>query len=354
MLPIKTLLRLARQLERIWASRIEPWVDPWRAWQAVETQLVGASELRRKVQLAASRNLTLTVTELKEESSRNLRFLVGQVVELCEQYEATSKLAPDRCEWVKELRALEDEFGTVEIRWNATAIRAVTEPIVLQDVHLGPFAIEFDWKGDLDSGVRCFRVKALEPNTPNDRDDITHPHVQDDILCAGEAQESLEEAVAAGRIVDAFLIVRSVLETYNGNSAYVPLGEWDGSNCAQCGRRTATSEMYSCEGCGGTVCDECTDRCEGCDQARCGDCLSPCDVCLARHCRGSLHQTENDRDICPNCLQLCSRCGASVPKDEMSEPQLCSTCTSQEESESHDPEVSDTPAEVVAAGAETG
>lgn len=356
MLTVPILLRLARQLEAIWARRFEPWSDPWRVWDSFDSHLAGAVELRRKIHLAVAKNLTCAGPALREELNALLRAMIGRIDELRDGYASVTNRVPDRCEWIKELRHLEDEFGTVEVRWTSAVIRVVTDPIVLRDVYLGPFAIEFDWKHDHRSpGSKFFQVKALSPNVPSGRDDVTHPHVQDDILCAGDARDSLDQAVADGRFVDAFLIVRSVLTTYNGNSAYVPLGEWDGVHCAQCGRRVASSETSTCEGCECTLCDECVDRCEGCDEARCGDCLSPCDVCRARHCRGEIHTTDANRDICPNCLSSCSRCGAAVPKDELTaDRQLCSTCNSPEEPERHDEEPVETTAEEVAVPVDAG
>jgi hypothetical protein len=346
MLTIPILMRLARRLEATWAKRAESSDEPWRIWQAVESYVAGACALRQKIRLAIGKNLTLAVTTLKEELDGLLRGVTDRIGELRNAYGASSSKFPDRCEWIKELRQLEDEFGKVEIRWSATVIGVVTEAIVLKGVNLGPFAIEFDWMHDgLSSGSRCFHVRSLQPNVPSGRDDVTHPHVQDDILCAGDAKESLDQAVAEGRLVDAFLMVQSVLTNYNPNSAYVSLQEWDGTQCAQCGRRVASSETYSCEHCECTLCDECAERCEGCDETRCGDCLSPCDICSARHCRGELHTTDANRAICPTCLVPCSRCGTATPKDELSEGmQLCSTCNPPKEDD-HDDEPAETASE---------
>ena len=53
--------------------------------------------------------------------------------------------------------------------------------------------------------------------------------------CSSEPEEN--ESVA-----DAFLIVRSVLTTYNADSPFVPLTAWDGFNCSNCGRRGDSGE----------------------------------------------------------------------------------------------------------------
>src|SRR5205823_4305613 len=129
---------------------------------------------------------------------------------------------------VAEVRQLEAEFGAVEVRWADRVLRAVTGPVVLRGVPLGPFAIDYNWdRAGRDPAARCFAVVALDPRPAAGRDEVTHPHVENDALCAGDAAGPLDRAVADGRLADAFLLVRSVLTTYNPASAYVPLAEWD-------------------------------------------------------------------------------------------------------------------------------
>ena len=354
MLPIPIVLRLARRLEATWCNRIEPKSEPWRAWQSLEAHVAEAEHVRRRLQLATAKNLTHARTVVTQALRALLTALSARVEQLGDDYDAPVVRAPDLCEWVKELRHLEAEFGPVEIRWSDEVIRVVTDPIELRDVPLGPFAIQFDWMRDKRSaGSKSFEAIALEPNLPSGRDDVTHPHVQNGVLCAGDAKDALDEAVATGRLVDAFLIVRSVLTTYNAKSPYVPLAEWDGALCADCGRRIGRESTFTCEGCECVLCDECAMTCESCSETRCGDCLSPCDVCLARHCRDALHTTDANRAICPDCLSHCARCGSSVPKDELTDvSRLCSACHSLEDEEHHDDESIEAATEEVAVPAD--
>ena len=339
MLPIPILFRLARRLESLWMPKPEPLTRPERAWAALRAQLTEAESLRWRIEQATARRLDCATASLKQELSTLLKVMGQRIDELRDHSDATPPRGPDRCEWIRELRHLETEFGTVTARWTDTVIRIVTEPIELKGVSLGPFAIEFNWSGGPSAtGSRAFEVKALKPNHPAGRGDVTHPHVEDDILCAGEAKEALDQAVADGRLVDAFQLVHSVLTNYNPHSAYVSLTEWDGSHCAQCGRRIRSEEASSCEGCDCDLCDECGERCEGCDELRCGDCTEPCDVCRARHCRGSLDTTARGRAVCSDCREVCPGCQASFPKDELDSDGRCPTCSSVEETDDPAPE----------------
>ncbi len=59
----------------------------------------------------------------------------------------TSKwpLAPGLASWLADIRQLEVEFGDIEVKWKETVVRVVTDPIVLRNVELGPFAIDLHW-----------------------------------------------------------------------------------------------------------------------------------------------------------------------------------------------------------------
>ena len=164
----------------------------------------------------------------------------------------------------------------------------------------------------------------------NNNDAVTHPHVRDRALCAGDAATPIAEALAAGRLADAFLLVRSVLRHYNVASPYVALDHWNGQPCAECGATSDADETYFCEGCDSDVCDECIGCCSSCSRSRCGGCLNPCAVCHQNNCSGCLEDTEeSQRSCCPDCRVDCSACGKTVAADELAEgTALCPDCDS--------------------------
>ncbi len=132
-----------------------------------------------------------------------------------------------------DLRALHDEFDEVSIDLRRRMISVTTEPIILEGVELGPFAIEWSWMAM--ERPSPYRVWAIEPNTATSNESATHPHVSSGRLCEGEASHSIRQALSEGRLFDFFLIVRQVLRTYNAGSAYVPIDEWYGPPCQECG-----------------------------------------------------------------------------------------------------------------------
>ena len=70
-----------------------------------------------------------------------------------------------------------------------------------------------------------YRVVALDPHPAGSDESVTHPHVRDEQLCAGDAAAAIRSALAGGRICDFFLLVRSVLDRIQPRLAFCPAGQ---------------------------------------------------------------------------------------------------------------------------------
>ena len=222
-----------------------------------------------------------------------------------------------------------DEFEEVQIDWDERFVGATTEPITLERVYLGAFAIRLHWERlarRLDA--QCFDVVALDPNPAATDDRVTHPHVKDKTLCAGDATMPLKKALEQGRLADAFCLVRGVLTHYHADSPHVPLDAWDGTSCRDCGRTVCDDDCCSCGGCDDDFCYDCTRSCAACDATRCLDCLGRCAVCEADHCAQCLQKcASSDKDCCSGCLRACATCGAEVARTELdAETERCPSC----------------------------
>jgi len=213
-----------------------------------------------------------------------------------------------------ELQQLELEFDDVEMRLKERQIVARTQSIELQDVYLGPFAIELHidrLSRSVDS--RCFDCVALDHNPANCISGVTHPHVQDKVLCAGDASGPICQALKQGRIADAFCLVRSVLLNYNPASPYVALNSWSGVFCHDCDNNIDADDACSCDHCDNHFCGHCMACCESCDRSCCRSCIETDPV--------------SHNNVCPACRNLCSECSRVVDKDSFhSESELCPEC----------------------------
>lgn len=313
----RALARLAARLHAAWAAATRP-PETADAGRRFDVAAAAVDRARRRLALADRRRLTLIRPELDADLRAALDDLARRTAELGAAHRPDDPPVPGLAAWADDLRQLGDEFGGLAVDWRAKTLAVVTGPVTLRDVGLGPFAVTLTWETAARSpGAASFRVTARDPRPAAGKPDTPHPHVQDDRLCPGDAAEALAASLRDGRLADSFLLVRSVLTTYNPRSAFAPLESWNGSTCSECDRVVVQDDRFSCEGCDADLCDECSGSCAVCSATRCGECLDRCPVCEDRCCPGCLTPTASDRAVCPGCRATCPACRAAVPADEL-------------------------------------
>jgi hypothetical protein len=210
----------------------------------------------------------------------------------------------------RDMVALHEEFVDVSWDWRAKTLSVTTDPIELRGVYLGPFEIRLAWC-DLAAGhPNNYRVIALDAQPAASNGEVTHPHVLAEAVCEGDGRMSIRSALQQGRLFDFFLIVRSLLDTYNSASPYVSLTDWHGISCADCGTSTGEDGSYTCEKCQSTVCSNCHWSCSGCNGVYCAECVARCEGCEENFCDGCLKRCAGcDNCFCKNCLDEQERCG---------------------------------------------
>jgi hypothetical protein len=217
---------------------------------------------------------------------------------------------PNQHQMYEELLAVQDEFEDFDFDVRRRTLSVTTDEITLEDVALGRFRILLDVTSL--GSASCFRVSAKTPNYSASRSDVTHPHVLDDYLCEGDADAPLDCALRTGRLGDFFQIVQQTLKTYNAESAYASLDNWEDTTtchscgdsvpehstryCDRCSADTCQDCSRSCPHCGDSACDYCIDRCPGCEEQSCGSCLQSCQRCQLLHCPDCL--TESSCEAC--------------------------------------------------------
>jgi hypothetical protein len=340
MIPVKLLARTAVRLQRAWQNRAAlvaqtapPFLD---RLAALQRQLQHAQAIHDQARehgwtlvgpLLQARIVSI-LSEM-EKSARDARVVLKQ----------PPVPVPSLTFLVAELRQVEDEFGELEIDVRERFVGAATEPIVLESIRLGSFAIRFYWQR-LGPGrdTQCFDVVALNPNPAATDSRVTHPHVKNDRLCAGEAKVPLGDALDDARLADAFCIVRAVLRTYNADSPHVRLAEWGGVECHDCGCTVDEDDRVYCEACDHDFCSDCSGNCSVCGSTRCGGCLTPCAVCQDDCCGRCLQPAAHSgRACCPDCLNPCPACGAQGAKDEVTATDCPGCRAPQASSENSDP-----------------
>ena len=274
----------------------------------------------RKMALALTREWFAACEECCKSIARHLSQIPYSVSKLESLMDRRQKEVPNLSGVVEELKAVQDEFDDVAFNAEERALCVVTEPITLEDIYLGRFRIllDLDRLGELYQKVPYYIV-AIEPHPAANDEAITHPHVSNEVLCEGDGGAAIRAALEEGRLSDFFSMVRSILTTYNPDSPYVPLADWDGVACYDCGYVMDSESSYSCSYCGNAVCDNCSRVCANCGEIVCGECVSHCEVC--------------DRSLCPECAKTkCSEC-ESVCCESCISDGLCPECKEQKENE---------------------
>ena len=203
---------------------------------------------------------------------------------------------PSAREICRDIEQAEEEFGDIEYSRQGHALSVNTEPIELEGLYLGEFQISLILDGLTETrSDAAFRITALDPHPASANESVTHPHVNEERLCAGDAGAAIQSALRTGRVCDLFMLVRSVLTTYNPESPFVSLDDWDGVSCYECGYTMTADDSHWCQFCEESYCDECFSYCSRCDESACVRCLDKCPIC--------------EESMCPSCLTHCPHCG---------------------------------------------
>ncbi|MCE9553072.1 MAG: hypothetical protein K8T91_06795 [Planctomycetes bacterium] len=282
-------------------------------------------------QRAAGRGWQAAARDIQRRLTADIRTLQSSLQEILRTLDrpSTPFVASQR-EIFEDLLALEDEFDDLEVDLKAQTISVRTDRIKLEGIPLGSFQIVLSW--EVMGCPFLYRIVATnsEYATPN-RSETPHPHVDGESLCEGEAKVPIRQALKQGRLFDFFTIVRQTLLTYNAASAYVPLSEWNGLACDDCGNVIDVEDYDSCERCGSRVCCGCCSRCDDCDCCQCGTCTKTCPACEEQFCKSCLSPCRNcDAHFCTECLDhgQCADCrSADEEEQRQTEPEKPATRT---------------------------
>jgi len=315
------------------ASRIEDalsWLNRDRFSQLLERLVKTTSHLQqlnvqtRKMSVALQHRW-LAAADRCRTCTQNLLNDVSYALSKAQQLiQAPRKEPPKLALIVEELRQLEDEFGDIEFEKAENTISVFTEPITLEDVALGPFRIQLELnKIDQLYYSSPYRVIALDPNPAATDNSVTHPHVNGEKLCEGDGCAAIRAAIEEGRICDFFTLVRSILNTYGEDSPYVPLSDWNGISCYDCGYTMSSEDTYYCERCEHDYCSECSTYCRQCEATVCLGCSGQCSYC--------------EEFVCARCVSACEECGKLFCESCL-EDDLCPKCKEDKENDNEQQE----------------
>ncbi len=256
----KKLLRLAAVIydDVVRSKSNRPFISlPVDSWQR-------CADLARRVRRAELRDWHLAAEALLTDLRYSLASLQCEFEMVSRQLPGANSVrivtTPHRL--YTDLVALASEFGGIEYDLRQRRLSVTTEPIELSGVYLGPFEIQLNWSRQGSFGRHAYRINARDPHPPESRQDVTHPHVADGVLCEGEGKHAIAQALEQARLLDFFTLVAGVLRNYNADSPFVELELWSGVTCTDCGAMIVDGgDGYACQSCGETICGSCEISC---------------------------------------------------------------------------------------------
>ena len=300
-----------------------------------EAAWLNCLRLIRMRQQAQKRGWFRAASKLKRELTAEILQLTQRLVTLQQELESatTEKPVPAIRIIYEDLLALEEEFGEYTIDLKAKSISVVTEPIVLEGVYLGAFEIRLEL-ATLDGDTPFqYQVFAQDPQPPITDDAVTHPHVQSDNVCEGDARVPIKRSLEQGRLLDFLVLVSRLLRTYNAESPYVALSDWHSAECSECADVVTSEEQTRCTSCENRLCRQCANCCADCSSSFCHDCVTRCEICRD--------------DCCESCLKECGLCRSSCCSNCLDDEERCPICETQEDEETNEPDQDITSPETV-------
>ncbi|MGC9335813.1 MAG: hypothetical protein ACP5JJ_16825 [Anaerolineae bacterium] len=263
--PLKRDLKIAHHIQRyLQALERATWQDHLRRFSHVQSELGRLSACLERFQKCLNRRWYLAAERLRRRIGRRVLDL-AYALERSQRLSAEEIRIPGLSVLVADLQQIDREWGTLEYDPKAELLVLVTDSIELQGIYLGPFEIRLELAQLVDlNGNSPYTCVALEPCSPPTAEYITHPHINHDRLCEGDGTLAIRKALKEGRLCDFFSLVVGILKTYNPDSAYVRLEDWEGLPCWDCGQVIAEDEVYPCETCHHDFCDACSSYCQLC------------------------------------------------------------------------------------------
>jgi len=161
---------------------------------------------------------------------------------------------------LEELRGLNQEFDDLQV--SIDRIQVTTKsPVIFDSINFGKFrlSINFDYIDVIAEAITpiypVFQHPSLYSCSCDGYNLFPHPHIEDDSICLGNGENACDKALYDVRILDAFMIIQSVLNTYSPGTSYCFLEDYNTVICRTCWPdRVSFDNAFRCLGCHEIVC----------------------------------------------------------------------------------------------------
>lgn len=202
---------------------------------------------------------------------------------------------------VPDMRLIQQSLACSDLEIsNGPSFTWTTDEITLEGIELGAFEVTYH----IASGTASAEAKTPNPAAGSDGS-VTHPHVQDEDICLGGSAQikRLHELAIAGNFIAVKDMIDSILETYNDESPFAFMENWNSVECDCGATEVSPADISSCCSCNNSVCSDCSRWSDQDGETYCEECANYCDGCGDYYGEGASCNCPNcEESHCPNCL----------------------------------------------------
>ena len=191
------------------------------------------------------------------------------------------------------------------VNGNSYRVRWILPNVELEGVWIGDLEVELT--------LDTFKVKVWNLSIDTEeKGGHPHPHVSGSgEICWNGYHEEAETYHRAGEFLALKDLIDNLLQTYNPESPYINLEDWEngfGASCSVCGDRFSEDELSWSEACEGDLCESCRAWCD--------------------HCQDYVHYTDYNCDLeaCEKCIENdaepCHWCGQRFWTEDLIEVEV--------------------------------
>ncbi len=225
----KKLVQIAEAIrQQLQELKVHRYGELHEQMQILTDNLVRLQSNQQQLDICRVRTWNAAATKMTENTEAALRDLPYLAERIGRAIQATRTQIPSLRDVYEELVQAGAEYEGLRYIAKDKSLAVTTEPIELEGMYLGEFEIQLHIPSLAEMRYNSmYSIVALDPHPAGSNQCVTHPHVSDDKLCAGDAAAPIQQALINGRICDFFQLVQAVLTTYNPESTRpTPRATW--------------------------------------------------------------------------------------------------------------------------------
>jgi hypothetical protein len=224
---------------------------------------------------------------------------------------------------LQDLDMLRKEFKSVIWNYEDQTLTVTTQDVILYDDDGKEFDfgqlkivlyVKTIYKRIINNDRHVYRIFPSKNPLYSVDEHFFHPHVNREQLCEGEGSSIVTQTLRNHQLLDFFTVINTILNTYNSESPYLKLKDWNAPKCSRCSAPTQENNRYYCIVCDAVLCSDCTYSCHTCGIHMCSEHNKQCNHCGRLYCEEHITECQLcGKYTCNTCIsEVCSSCGKAI------------------------------------------